>query len=227
MTTQLTVAQGTTKNDQEILNLQMGDNSKLYLVDINKPINTDGNLNLWRVWVKTNLPVQLAIFRKIADNWSMIGESEIVHPSEGLNQWNLSNPIAVKVGDCVGLYYPHNENSTPEKTANIEIADIFYKGNVKWTQSDEYIEIHNSNNETVDLSNWKVTSSGKYQIFTFPEGTTLAAGQSIRVYTNEIHPESGGFSFGSKTAIWNDKGDIGKLLDAEGKEVSSFSYDNH
>ncbi|MDJ0659395.1 MAG: lamin tail domain-containing protein [Crocosphaera sp.] len=224
MTTQLTVAQETATNDNKILNLQMGDDSKFYLVDINKPINADGNLNLWKVWVKNNLPVQLAIFRKIADNWSMIGKSEIVHPSEGLNEVTLSHPIAVKAGDCVGVYYPHKKDSTPEKKANIEIVDIFYKGNVKWTQSDEYIEIRNSSNETVDLSNWKVTSSGKYQIFTFPEKTTLAAGESIRVYTNEVHQESGGFSFGSKTAIWNDKGDTGKLLNAEGQEMSSFSY---
>ncbi|MGB5595056.1 MAG: lamin tail domain-containing protein, partial [Crocosphaera sp.] len=94
------------------------------------------------------------------------------------------------------------------------------------TQSDEYIEIRNSGNVAADLSNWKVTSSGKGQIFAFPEGTSLAANQMIRVYTNEVHQESGGFSFGSKTAIWNDKGDIGKVLDAEGNEVSNFSYGN-
>jgi hypothetical protein len=108
--------------------------------------------------------------------------------------------------------------------ANVEIAEIVYHGHVKRTQSDEYIEIRNSGNGAADLSNWKVTSSGKNQIFAFPEGTSLAAGQMIRVYTNEVHQESGGFSFGSKTAIWNDKGDMGKVLDAEGNEVSSFSY---
>ncbi|MEA5510228.1 LamG-like jellyroll fold domain-containing protein [Crocosphaera sp. UHCC 0190] len=111
--------------------------------------------------------------------------------------------------------------------ANVEIAEIVYKGHVKRTQSDEYIEIRNSGNGAADLSNWKVTSSGKEQIFAFPEGTSLAAGQIIRVYTNEVHQESGGFSFGSKTAIWNDKGDMGKVLDSEGNEVSSFSYDNN
>lgn len=111
-----------------------------------------------------------------------------------------------------------------EQKANIEIAEIVYHGHVKRTQSDEYIEIHNSGNATADLSNWKVTSIGKNQLFAFPEGTSLAAGQMIRVYTNEVRQESGGFSFGSKTAIWNDKGDMAKLLDAEGKEVSSFSY---
>jgi hypothetical protein len=111
--------------------------------------------------------------------------------------------------------------------ANVEIAEIVYHGHVKRTQSDEYIEIRNSGNGAADLSNWKVTSSGKNQIFAFPEGISLAAGQMIRVYTNEVHQESGGFSFGSKTAIWNDKGDMGKLLDSEGNEVSSFSYENN
>ncbi|MEL4895886.1 LamG-like jellyroll fold domain-containing protein [Crocosphaera sp. Alani8] len=110
--------------------------------------------------------------------------------------------------------------------ANVEIAEIVYHGHVKRTQSDEYIEITNSGNTAADLSNWKVISNGKNQIFAFPEGTSLAVGKMIRVYTNEIHQESGGFSFGSKTAIWNDKGDMGKLLDSEGKEVSTFSYGN-
>ena len=31
-----------------------------------------------------------------------------------------SHPILVKVGDCVGLYYPHNENSGTEKPANVD-----------------------------------------------------------------------------------------------------------
>ncbi len=36
----------------------------------------------------------------------------------------------------------------------------------------------------------------------------LEAGQSVRVYINEIHEEYGGYSFGSGKAIWNDR--IGK-----------------
>ena len=53
---------------------------------------------------------------------------------------------------------------------------------------------------------------------------TLRRGQKIRVYTGEVHPETGGFSFGSKQAIWNNKGDAAELLDASGKVVSSFAY---
>ncbi|MDJ1185568.1 LamG-like jellyroll fold domain-containing protein [Roseofilum casamattae] len=113
---------------------------------------------------------------------------------------------------------------TPVKP-NVVIATISYKGEVKRTQSDEYIEISNQGNGAADISGWKVTSNGKNQEFVFPAGTSLAGGKTFRVYTNEVHEESGGFSFGSKTAIWNDKGDTGKLFDAEGNEVSSYSYE--
>ncbi|MCP4105142.1 MAG: lamin tail domain-containing protein [Desulfobacteraceae bacterium] len=105
----------------------------------------------------------------------------------------------------------------------MEISNIFYHGEVKRSQSDEYIEIANKGGDA-DLAGWQVTSSGKGQDFTFPEGTVLQAGNSFRIHTNETHAEWGGFSFGSKTAIWNDKGDVGTLFDAQGKEVSTLSY---
>ena len=49
MTTQVEIVQETVKNDNEMINLQISDDRKVYLVDINKPINSDGNLNLWRI----------------------------------------------------------------------------------------------------------------------------------------------------------------------------------
>ncbi|ETW91975.1 MAG: hypothetical protein ETSY1_45845, partial [Candidatus Entotheonella factor] len=47
---------------------------------------------------------------------------------------------------------------------------------------------------------------------------------SIRVYTNEVHPETGGFSFGIGRAIWNNQGDEGQLFDQDGNVVSSYGY---
>lgn len=110
-------------------------------------------------------------------------------------------------------------------TAGVVITEVAYKGKVKRAQSDEYIEIANQGVSAVDISGWKVTSAASdRQVFVFPDGTQLAAGQTIRVYTDQVHPETGGFSFGSGTAIWNDKGDRGTLFDAEGREVSTWSY---
>ncbi len=109
-----------------------------------------------------------------------------------------------------------------------EITEINYHGEVKRVQSDEYIEIANDGQEPVDLSGWRVLtdsmSLGREQGFTFPAETVLQVGQRFRVYTNEVHDEWGGFSFGSGTAIWNDRGDIGTLYNAAGEVVSVFAY---
>ncbi len=63
-----------------------------------------------------------------------------------------------------------------------------------------------------------------YPSFTFPS-YILEPGESIRVYTNEIHPEWGGFSFGYGSAVWNNSSpDTAVLYDAQGVEVSRKSY---
>jgi len=120
---------------------------------------------------------------------------------------------------------PVDPETTPTAVGTVGISHLEYKGQVKRTQSDEFIEIRNNGATAADLSDWKITSAwSSRQFFTFPKGTSLAAGQSFRVYTNEVHPESGGFKFGSATAIWNDKGDEAKLFDASGKQMATLAY---
>lgn len=109
--------------------------------------------------------------------------------------------------------------------SNVQITYIFYDGLVYRVESDEYVEITNLGNEPQDLAGWvlKDISEG-YPSFTFPS-YVLAPGQSIRVYTNEIHPEYGGFSFGYGKAIWNNSDpDTAVLYNAQGQEVSRKSY---
>lgn len=116
-------------------------------------------------------------------------------------------------------------NATPTATGSVEITKLAYRGLVKRTQSDEFVEITNKGATAADLSDWKITSAwSNKQFFIFPKGTSLAAGHSFRVYTNEVHPETGGFKFGSATAIWNDKGDEAKLFDTTGKQVATMAY---
>lgn len=76
-----------------------------------------------------------------------------------------------------------------------------------------------------NLNGWvlKDISEG-YPSLTFPY-YLLEPGATIRVYTNEIHPEWGGFSFGSGKAVWNNADpDTAALYDDEGREVSRKSY---
>ncbi|MEC4895479.1 MAG: lamin tail domain-containing protein [Oscillatoria sp. PMC 1051.18] len=114
--------------------------------------------------------------------------------------------------------------STPPASAQVAIAEINYKGKVKGSESDEYIEIVNNGSTPADLSGWRINAGSDNQVFYFPAGTILNSGTRIRVYTNEIHPEWGGFSFASNRPIWNNKGDEGLLYDAAGNLVASQRY---
>ena len=60
--------------------------------------------------------------------------------------------------------------------------------------------------------------------FTFPS-FELQPHTSVRSYTNEEHPESGGFSFQRKPSIWNNSNpDEAALIDPDGETVSALSY---
>lgn len=108
--------------------------------------------------------------------------------------------------------------------AKVVITTIFYDAVTKRTEADEYIEIGNQGNAPADISGWRVYADDRDQDFVFATGTVLQPGQIIRIYTNEIHPETGGYSFGSKSAIWNNQGDTGYLYDAAGQVASSYRY---
>jgi endonuclease YncB( thermonuclease family) len=116
---------------------------------------------------------------------------------------------------------PHfQESDSPA----VEIIEIFYNGQ-KDPESDEYAEIKNVSPDTVQLSGWML-SAGHGQDFIFP-AFELAPGQTCRVYTNEVHPESCGFSFGRDESLWSNAGDCGHLYDPGGSLIDEVCYGNN
>ncbi|MEV0597850.1 lamin tail domain-containing protein [Streptomyces sp. NPDC050315] len=107
---------------------------------------------------------------------------------------------------------------------DVVIADVRYKGEVKRTQADEYVEIVNRGTAPADISGWVLGADDPGQDFPFPPGTVLQPGDRIRVYTNQVHPQWGGFSYGKGRPIWNDSGDTARLRDANGTIVSDYNY---
>ncbi|MFI1249790.1 lamin tail domain-containing protein [Streptomyces anulatus] len=107
---------------------------------------------------------------------------------------------------------------------DVVIADIHYKGAVKRTQADEYVEIVNRGTAAADISGWTLFADDPGQNFAFPPNTVLQPGQRIRIYTNEVHPEWGGYVYGSGRPLWNDKGDTARLRDTGDTVVSDYSY---
>jgi endonuclease YncB( thermonuclease family) len=111
----------------------------------------------------------------------------------------------------------------PTTPGEVKITYVYYDGVVPRVESDEYAAIKNTGGSAVNLAGWRLNAGDEGQDFWFPS-FELGSGQECRVYTNESHPESGGFSFGSGKALWNNKGDCGHLYNADGVEVSTYCY---
>ena len=92
---------------------------------------------------------------------------------------------------------------TDEPAPDVRIECIEYKGTDFETESDEYVQIKNYGTAAQDLLGWTLANlNAAKNEFTFPESFLLEPEMSIRVYTNEIHDEWGGFSFESEEGIW-------------------------
>jgi endonuclease YncB( thermonuclease family) len=105
------------------------------------------------------------------------------------------------------------------------IEEIHYDGEGQPVETDEYAQIKNISPGPVQLGGWTL-SAGHNQDFSFPT-FELSAGQTCRIYTNEFHPESCGFSFGREESLWSNSGDCGHLYDPGGNLVNEFCYGNN
>jgi hypothetical protein len=111
----------------------------------------------------------------------------------------------------------------PAAPGNVIISFIFFNGDVPQVESDEYAVITNNGGGAVNLAGWRLNADDTGQDFYFPS-FDIQPGQSCRVYTNEYHPDTCGFSYNRGDAIWRNTGECGHLFDATGVEVSTFCY---
>jgi len=139
-------------------------------------------------------------------------------------QGTLEEAEAEARQDKIGIWQ-EIQPSPPISVENVQITSIFYDGLVPNVESNEYVEISNLGDQPQDLTGCVLMDiSEGYPSFTF-SSYILAPGESIRVYTNEYHPEWGGFSFEYSQAIWNNtEPDVAVLYDSQGNEVSRMSY---
>lgn len=118
---------------------------------------------------------------------------------------------------------PETPTSEPTPiTGNIIITYIFYDGVVSSYEPDEYVVIQNKDAKAIQIQNWSLRDAANH-IYTFPY-FIMQPGQICRIYTNENHPESCGFNYGSGSAIWNNGGDCADLRDSSGVSKSTYCY---
>ncbi len=102
--------------------------------------------------------------------------------------------------------------------SQVEIGHIQFKGEPDVL--DEYLEIKNRGSLTIDISGWRVDAGSPGQKFLFGKGSVLAAFETLKVYTQG----DGQYSFNSKKAVWNNKGDLATLSNAKGEIISTYAY---
>lgn len=120
-----------------------------------------------------------------------------------------------------------SSSEAASKAGTVRISDIFYDGKVPRTESDEYVVLQNSSKSVIDVSGYSLypaTTGTQGSTFTFPKGSTIQPNSSVRIYTNEIHKETGGYSWGSGKALWSNSGGLAVLNDANGKKLGEFKY---
>ncbi len=113
----------------------------------------------------------------------------------------------------------------PLTAPDVRIECVYFDGVVSRQEPDEYVKIVNSGTATQELEGWRlVDMSDGAPSFEFP-AWLLKPAASVRVYTNQVHEESGGFSFQRGTAVWNNsRPDTAALYDESGRLVSTTSY---
>ena len=81
--------------------------------------------------------------------------------------------------------------SSPVRRPDVHITTVRNKGEVKYTQADEFVEIVNRGTVAANISGWTLGADDAGQDFTFPPGTVLQPGQRIRIYTTRSTPKWG------------------------------------
>ncbi len=139
----------------------------------------------------------------------MVGDGNMVGPVHDLS-YSVYLPLVQR---DAGTFDP----------GNVQITHIFFDGLEPYTEGDEYAVIENLGGAPVNLGGWRLNAGAPGQDFFFPD-FVMQPQQECRVYTDEYHPESCGFSFGSSVALWTNSGDCGYLHDARGELISTHCY---
>jgi len=97
-------------------------------------------------------------------------------------------------------------------------------GDDRGNLNDEYIVFENSGDATLDLSEWAVEDEvGK--TYRFPEGTTLAPGDSVTLHTGSGTDTGTDLYWGNGSPVWNNGGDTVLVRNPQGDIVHQETYE--
>lgn len=171
-----------------------------------------------RTLLRFSIVVALALLIIIGGNVQALSQLTIYLPFVVKETLETPSPTTPPTATATAT---STQPQPPAITGIVEIRDIVFNESGS-TEPDEYVVIENDDSVPIQLKNWTKRDEANH-IFTFPS-FVIQPNQTCRVYTNEIHSEWCGFSYGSGKAIWNNGGDTAYLRDAYGTIINEYSY---
>ncbi len=107
------------------------------------------------------------------------------------------------------------------RSGKVVITTIFSKGTGQ-AQPDEFVEFRNQDDVPIQLADWTLADEANHVVSLPP--FVISPYQVCRVYTNQDHADSCGFSYHSEVGIWNNDHDRAYLRDASGELISEYGY---
>lgn len=110
--------------------------------------------------------------------------------------------------------------------AEVEIIDLRpdATGRDDLNPNDEWIEIANRGDTSVDLTDWGVRDESTRNRFRFPYGFVLDAGARVRIRSGCGTDAPDELFWCAENPVWNNMGDTAFLVDAEGRFVDEWGY---
>ncbi|MFB6096029.1 MAG: lamin tail domain-containing protein [Haloferacaceae archaeon] len=96
-------------------------------------------------------------------------------------------------------------------------------GNDNENLNGEYVTLTNRGDAALDLSGWTVADEADHT-YAFVDGTSLAPGESITLYTGSGTDTATERYWGESRAVWNNDGDTVYVRDADGDLVTTHQY---
>ncbi|MFC6954886.1 lamin tail domain-containing protein [Halorubellus litoreus] len=90
--------------------------------------------------------------------------------------------------------------------------------------NDEYLVFENTGSETLDISGWTIADAAGHT-YTVPDGTTLAPGETLTLYTGSGADTTAALYWGSGSPIWNNGGDTVIVRNSQGDIVLEEAYE--
>ena len=124
--------------------------------------------------------------------------------------------------------------STPTASATATVADggvplrisevhADAEGDDRENLNDEYVVLKNTGDSELDLSGVTVTDEAGKE-YVFPDGTTIAAGETITLYTGSGTDSDDSYYWDASGPVWNNGGDTVTVRSASGEVVAERSY---